>query len=394
MTKPSITTVKCGPCCKSPGTCIECDDTRCLPRYLCVKAKITGVSPYDHTCHCESVNGRLVSNGCGWTGVVACGQDSLSFIINVVKDIYGNCVTEIECPELTDETIVVDGALPEVIEFSGTDNNLVSYDVTISRAPMIINPRYQEKCTKCFCASCLPSKFCITFRSTDGDLGSSVISYLCETEKWEGEIHYGYDTLSVSISISTTECALIVSAGGQEFIISLETTTETPGGITCTEARAMSLRRNYSPFQNITYNTMIDVTIPIGEGLYYIGDLSIIDSTCGNSCSNECPITFVGPTPCCPDTKIPTVMYCSFTGCTTGSMVLNYDSGWIWRGTGPDGFEYSLMCMSSTWILGSDFGCNFTSGTVGCDPFELSFSFDNIRCPPPHCDGFTVIITF
>lgn len=217
----------CDPCgvridsCEGMAKCV-----RCLPRYVCVDVLPLG-SEYEAAC-IQQFSMRLASESCGiYSGTHSSG---FSFTASVysVDDGYGNvtCYTEIPSDDgvVTAEG-VFESELESVISYDGN-----TYQVTLKGKTGVPNPLIDAACGQCRCASCLPSKICVTM-SLPGEtvmggfpcnpcLLATSLAFDCETLQWTGpDMTCGSDVYTVVASLNQA-CQIVISVSGGQYEVS------------------------------------------------------------------------------------------------------------------------------------------------------------------------------
>ena len=267
----------CPPCCKNPTECDHCGE-KCIPRYLCVNATITG--PYGE-CHCDSIDMRIFpTSGCGWSGEVYCGEDSLTVTVTL-ETLRGTCFTHVVVPEIELDTMF-EGVIQDVA-FTGTDYNGVEYDVTITPAQMVENPLAYGNCPICSCATCLPAAFCVFFTDLYGEIYSATLNWDCTSRQYP--VVEVTDGMSVEILLGTDTCKLTVNATGGSVDINLESSEPDPtdGGIICLES-AGYVTKGTSPFASIEQPGIIAATISVPTGT-----VRVVEKSCNGTCTACAP---------------------------------------------------------------------------------------------------------
>lgn len=277
----------CPPCCKNPTECDHCGE-KCIPRYLCVNATITG--PYGE-CHCDSIDMRIFpTSGCGWSGEVYCGEDSLTVTVTLEK-LRGTCFTHVVVPEIELDTMF-EGVIQDVA-FTGTDYNGVEYDVTITPAQMVENPLAYGNCPICSCATCLPAAFCVFFTDLYGEIYSATLNWDCTSRQYP--VVEVTDGMSVEILLGTDTCKLTVNATGGSVDINLESSEPDPtdGGIICLESTGY-VTKGKPPFASIEQPGIITATIAVPTGT-----VRVVEKSCNGACT-ACPDATPNNGECCP----------------------------------------------------------------------------------------------
>lgn len=325
----------CPPCCKNPTECGHCGE-KCIPRYLCVNAKITA---HYGECHCDSIDMRIFPiSGCGWSGKVYCGEDSLTVTVTLEK-LRGTCFTHVVVPEIELDTMF-EGVIQDVV-FTGVDYNGVEYDVTITPAQMAENPLAYGNCPICSCATCLPLAFCVFFTDLYGDIHTATLNWDCTARQYPAvEVT---DGMVVEIILGTHECILTVNATGGTSVIHLEigSPDRTDGGVICLESTGY-VTKGTSPFASIEQPGIITTTITVPTGT-----VRIVEKSCNGTCT------------ACPPVR----------NCSCSSFVRASDSLTLSATNGSGSVTLSRPSPSDNFLeyRGTGWGDFFTI-TISCDP--------------------------
>lgn len=365
---------QCAPCCKSPGSCTGC--AKCLPRYLCVHAIVTP-PPYDDSeCRCSEIHGRIVSDGCGWSGVVQCGTDSLTVSVEVVRS-GDTCKTVVDIPELSPYSFEFPGVLQN-ISISVEDDDGVEFAITIESANVVTNPQALDPCPLCKCATCIPASFCLRFVTVDGETITDYADWNATTCRWgPATIHVDpYTEIEVTARMATAVdgigCAIIVTANESTGYFVLESSAEGSGynGIECIEQGA-TVRRGVGPnYREITYDTMVDLSLDVLDGYDAIGTLYVSDRSCGGQCEQPCALT------CCLN-PWPLTIYAEYQNTSETTVPLSDIVPMHW-GAGPfantgSGAGYFGRLTKFNSFLGVDQDVDFL---IGCDsPSSTGLTF-------------------
>lgn len=216
---------QCDPCrhCENlAGECTKC--IQCLPRFLCVTAKIdfgVGVEGCCDTNTLEFVAKFACENN--WSGKGKCGKAVVNLGITLVINEKNLATVDITINGDLISGLGISCVDRLAFTFSHTDTATgYHYTFTISPAKTKLHPFIHDDCAPCICTRCLPEKFCVTIGRVYGTASPNASCINCfDSVKlvyancaYTGKLVCGLTSYLVTIKVDKSECKLVVTVVG------------------------------------------------------------------------------------------------------------------------------------------------------------------------------------
>jgi len=436
----------CAGCCVRNLDCESCQ--RCAPRYLCVNVDVTPGPYTDLSCCAVDDYGighfgfRATYTCSSWSGQGGCDAINLDVTVTVSRGDLG-CQTAVSSTHF--DTLTFDGVLPSGMSGSFVTDAGDTIAWEIAAASVVENPMIRQKCSPCSCATCIPSRLCITANLEETAYfaafsGATSTTWDCATTRYT-QVEIGDVTINVvprsgfdELPVDDRVCGLDVTISGHGAELSdtivLEnglhwrkirgTECEDSNGLLMTQGSPELLPcpegdpdcETPPPQVWVSY---IDETFQLYDGDVFVGTVRIQDQSCG-----ECEFCEQIETVCCSGVLLPSTLTavssgipsCPSCGAAADNIwTMSYDpgigadigGGWSYSGA----WTASKTVCERTWSVimfcavnnaGEALGwymqpfCSGEAanspaiGTVECEPFLgqfLSVLFNNN--PPCNC---------